>query len=245
METSQPVPITPAVRLDDLIDAITKVHDDPLDRLVDAMLASEHLGEIADHLIGHFVDQARRSGRSWTEIGRSMGVTKQAARKRFLPPEVDTGQDASGGFERFTPRARNAIMAAHNAAVDGRVAEVTPAHLLLGLLDETTSVAVVALDRAGADTAAIRALAEAARPEPVDDPPPVVPYDLASRKVLELTVREALRLGHNYVGTEHLLLALIENDEPDGPLAGSAVDKAAVETEIDHLLAMVGGAMTD
>src|ERR687889_2256750 len=77
--------VTGAVRLDDLIQAITRVHFDPLEQLTDAVLAGEHLGEVADHLIGHFVDQARRSGASWTEIGRSMGVTKQAAQKRFVP----------------------------------------------------------------------------------------------------------------------------------------------------------------
>ena len=42
------------------------------------------LGELADHLIGHFVDQARRAGASWTDIGRAMGVTKQAAQQRFV-----------------------------------------------------------------------------------------------------------------------------------------------------------------
>ena len=72
-----------------------------------------------DDLIGHFVDQARRSGASWTDIGRSMGVTKQAARKRFVPkgPGEANDLDASQGFERFTPRARNVVMAAHEAAV--------------------------------------------------------------------------------------------------------------------------------
>ena len=73
------------VRLDDLIDAIKKVHTDVLEQLSDAVLAADHLGELADHLIGHFVDQARRSGASWTDIGKSMGVSKQAAQKRFVP----------------------------------------------------------------------------------------------------------------------------------------------------------------
>src|SRR5215212_4911628 len=82
---TEPTKLATTVRLDDLISAITKVHDEPLDQLTDAVLAADHLGEVADHLIGHFVDQARRSGASWTEIGRSMGVTKQAARKRFIP----------------------------------------------------------------------------------------------------------------------------------------------------------------
>ena len=77
------------IRLDDLIDAIKKVHTDALEQLTDAVLAADHLGDVADHLIGHFVDQARRSGASWTDIGRSMGVTKQAAQKRFVPKADD------------------------------------------------------------------------------------------------------------------------------------------------------------
>lgn len=75
----EPTPTAYPVRLDELINAIKRVHSDVLDQLSDAVLAAEHLGEIADHLIGHFVDQARRSGASWSDIGKSMGVTKQAA----------------------------------------------------------------------------------------------------------------------------------------------------------------------
>src|SRR6186997_2688115 len=97
---SEPTNVTTSVRLDDLINAITKVHDEPLDGLTDAMLAADHLGDVADHLVGHFVDQARRSGASWTDIGRSMGVSKQAARKKFLPPDPGAPDDleASHGF---------------------------------------------------------------------------------------------------------------------------------------------------
>src|SRR3954470_4923217 len=105
---TQPVRMPDTVRLDDLIAAIQKAHPDALDQLSDAVLAAEHLGEVADHLIGHFVGQARRSGASWTDIGKSMGVTKQAAQKRFVPD-----LDPSQGFSRFTPRARNTVMAAH------------------------------------------------------------------------------------------------------------------------------------
>src|SRR6187397_1547541 len=105
-----PLAATGKVRLDDLIAAIKNVHSDELEQLTDAVLAAEHLGDVADHLVGHFVDQARRSGASWTDIGRSMGVTKQAARKRFVPkgpePAAAFGDtfDASSGFARFTPR---------------------------------------------------------------------------------------------------------------------------------------------
>src|SRR5688572_30485100 len=86
-----PVRMTNPVRLDDLIEAIKKVHTDALDQLSNAVIVADHLGDIADHLIGHFVDQARRSGASWTDIGKSMGVTKQAAQKRFVPKTSGPG----------------------------------------------------------------------------------------------------------------------------------------------------------
>src|ERR1700704_6202569 len=115
---TDPVRMTNPVRLDDLIEAITKVHSDVLEQLSDAVIAADHLGEISDHLIGHFVDQARRSGASWTEIGRSMGVTKQAARKRFVPkvPGEAAEAAASDGFSQFTLRARNVVVSAQDEA---------------------------------------------------------------------------------------------------------------------------------
>src|SRR6187402_2049815 len=97
----------PSVGLDSLIAGIKKVHDDPLDQLSSAVMTAEALGEVADHLIGHFVDQARRAGASWTDIGRSMGVTKQAAQKRFTPRE--SAIDPSQGFGRFTTPARHVV----------------------------------------------------------------------------------------------------------------------------------------
>src|SRR4030095_15248516 len=114
----EPVRMTNPVRLDDLIEAIKKVHSDALDQLSDAVIAAEHLGDVADHLIGHFVDRARRSGASWTEIGRSMGVSKQAAQKRFVPkgPNEPSELDPAQGFSRFTEQARNVVMAAQNEA---------------------------------------------------------------------------------------------------------------------------------
>src|SRR5512143_2387811 len=97
---TEPRPVNPPIRLDDLIHGVNQTDDDALARLSNAVLLADHLGELADHLIGHFVDQARRSGASWTDIGRSMGVTKQAAQKRFVPrtPSEPSELDASQGF---------------------------------------------------------------------------------------------------------------------------------------------------
>lgn len=62
--------------------------------------------------------------------------------------------------------------------------------------------------------------------------PALIPFDAQSRKALELTFREALRLGHNYIGTEHILLALLEVEDGVGVLTGLGVDKARAEENI-------------
>jgi hypothetical protein len=235
--------IPPTVRLDDLIAAIRRVHDDELEQLTSAMVAADHLGELADHLIGHFVDQARRTGASWTDIGRAMGVTKQAARKRFLPKDPDdpTTLDPDDGFSRFTPRARNAVVAAHNEAHTAGHAEILPAHLVLGLLTEPDALAARALSATGTTADAVRQAATDALPPPGRGRSELVPYGPAAKKVLELTFREALRLGHNYIGTEHIVLALLEVEDGNGVLAALGVTKQALE---QHIVAALSGHAT-
>jgi ATP-dependent Clp protease ATP-binding subunit ClpA len=218
------------VRLDELINAIKQVHTNALDQLTDAVLAAEHLGEVADHLIGHFVDQARRSGASWTDIGKSMGVTKQAAQKRFVPRAEATTLDPEQGFDRFTPRARNAVVTAQNAAHESANSEITPGHLLLGVLSDPAALATVLLNRQHIDTEAVRA--SISLPAGDAEPPELIPFSGPARKALELTFREALRLGHNYIGTEHLLLALLELEGDTGPLHSAGVDKERVEADL-------------
>ncbi len=226
----QPTPIAYPVRLDELINAITQVHTDALDQLADAVLAAEHLDEIADHLIGHFVDQARRSGASWTDIGKNMGVTKQAVQKRFVPKAGATTLDPAQGFGRFTPRARGAVAAAQNAAHEAANGEITPDHLLLGLLSDPAALATVLLQLQKIDTEALQAAVKL--PPARAEVPELIPFGGPARKVPGLTFREALRLGHNYIGTEHLLLALLELEGGTGPLHRSGVDKTRVQTDL-------------
>jgi ATP-dependent Clp protease ATP-binding subunit ClpA len=230
----EPSQITNPVRLDDLITAIKNVHEDPLEQLIDAVLAADALGEVADHLIGHFVDQARRSGASWTDIGKSMGVTKQAAQKRFVPKAGAEPIDPSEGFNRFTPRARNVVVESQNKAHAAHNQEIGPEHLLLALFVDPDSVATRLLVGQGVDEAA--AAAVATLPPGGDESPALIPFSGAARKVLELTFREALRLGHNYIGTEHILLALLEAEAGDGPLHTLGVDKQRTEDEIVAVL---------
>jgi hypothetical protein len=235
-----PVRMSNPVRLDDLIEAIKNVHTDTLDQLSDAVLAADHLGEVADHLIGHFVDQARRSGASWTEIGKSMGVTKQAAQKRFVPKasgpdavDLDPGQ----GFSRFTERARNVVMAAQNEARTAGNDRISPVHLVLGLLDEPEALAARAVVAQNVPLDTLRQAVTATLPPAADPVPDLIPFDPQARKALELTFREALRMGHNYIGTEHILLALLELEDGAGTLAGAGLDKAAAEATITAAIA--------
>jgi hypothetical protein len=229
---ADPLRMSHTVRLDDLIDAITKVHTDALDQLTDAVLAADHLGEVADHLIGHFVDRARRSGASWSDIGRSMGVTKQAAQKRFVPKGEPVDLDPSQGFSRFTQRARNVVMAAQNEARAAGNATISPAHLVLGLLHEPEAFAAKVIAGQGVSLDTVRATATATLPAPAGDLPELIPFDAQAQKALELTFRQALRLGHNYIGTEHILLALLDLEDGTGVLAGLGVDRERAEADV-------------
>ena len=222
------------VPLDNLIAYVRALHPDggPLDNVSDAMVVSSQLDEQSDALIGHFVDQARRSGASWSQIGSSMGVSKQAAQKRFVPREggglLPEGQQI---FSRFTQRARNALAAA------GRVAGAEPvdaAQLAAGLLAEPEGLAAKVIQRAGltgeqvvtavgagpaaagedADAAALRGLS----------------FGADGKAALKGALKAALRYGHNYIGTEHLLLGvLFAGGATAQALASLGLDGQAVE----------------
>jgi hypothetical protein len=212
----------PPVRLDELIAYVRSQDGTALDHVSAAVRISEHLGELADHLIGHFVDQARRTGASWTEIGQSMGVTKQAAQKRFVPRDTDWQNMLAEAFRahpfsRFTLRARRAVTAAEEEARALRHDQMGPGHLALGLLHEPEGLAARAIGELGVTPEAARqALMAALPPAGADEPADKIPFTPRARKVLELTLREALLLGHNYIGTEHLLLAVLDDEEGSG-----------------------------
>jgi hypothetical protein len=215
--------------LDDLIAAITKNQpDDALARVSAAVVMGDHLGELADHLIGHFVDQARRSGASWTEIGGSMGVSKQAVQKRFVgKPDLDPSQ----GFSRFSTTARKVVVASMTQAKGMGHPEIHAEHLLVSLLDVPDSVGARVLQAQGVEPDALRhAVIAALPPANVEVPEAVLaPFDARARKVLELTFREALRWQQDGVGTGHILLALLEEEPEGGVLAGLGVTKESVD----------------
>ncbi len=163
-----------------------------------------------------------------------MGVTKQAAQKRFVPkgPGEPSELDPSSGFSRFNDHARHAVVASQNAAHDARNDRITSAHLVLGLLSQPDSAAARVLAAHGLSLDRVRQEATATLPEPAADLPALTPFDPGAKKALELTFREALRLGDSEIGTEHILLALLELEDGTGVLAGLGLDKAAVEATV-------------
>lgn len=211
--------------LDELISQVKdrRPEGTTLDHLSEAAAIADHLGELADHLVGHFVDEARRAGASWTTIGQGMGVTKQAVQKRFVAGDTS--------MERFTNRAKVVVLKAQNEARDRGHRELTSLHLVLGLVTEWEGLAGRAIEAAGVTRGALTHAAEAALPATGEPSAYHVPFSAGLKKVLELAAREALRLGHDYVGTEHLLLGLLEaRDEPTFEvLTGLRVSKAGVE----------------
>ena len=211
------------MRLDDLIQYVKTRNpgSDALAQLSDAVILAEQLDEMADHLIGHFVDQARRSGESWTGIGRSMGVSKQAAQKRF----------SETGMDRFTDRAKIVILKAQNEARNRGHEQVTTVHLVLGLLSEWEGVAGKAIEAAGGSKEAVTEAAIQNLPAPGEPIHYHVPFSQGMKKVRDQIVAEAVRLGHNYVGTEHILLGLLRAPDEPGARLLTALGVTAEGTE--------------
>jgi hypothetical protein len=230
------------ISLDALISHVVAQHPDgdPLQHLAAAVETSAHLGEVADHLIGHFVDQARNAGASWTDIGAHMGVTKQAVQKRFVPRESEDIDFPSGGrLSRFTLRARNTVKAAKQQAAALGHSHVANLHLLLGLLSDPDGLAAKAVVASGASIDDVQSAALAQLTPSRRRSPRGINFGRDTKKTLELSLREALRLGHNYIGTEHLLLGMLRNtgDPAVDVLTGFGVSHDGVETSVRTMLA--------
>ena len=206
------------VPLDYLIAYVKTLHPDggPLENVADAFAVSARLDEQSDALIGYFVDQARRSGASWSQIGGAMGVTKQAAQKRFVPSKAaDLMEGNPQPFSQFTPRAARAMVAA------GQLAAPEPlgaCHLAAALLSDPEGLAAKAIAAAGLTSEQVYA-ALGAGPAPLVETPDSaglleLSFDQSAKEALKGALKSALRLSHNYIGTEHLLTGVLATDGP-------------------------------
>jgi ATP-dependent Clp protease ATP-binding subunit ClpA len=128
-------------------------------------------------------------------------------------------------FERFTDRARQTVVFAQDEARRLGHNHIGTEHLLLGLLQEGDGLASQSLGRLGISLADVRADVLQIVGQGTDTPSGHIPFTPRSKKVLELSLREALEFGHNYIGTEHILLGLVR--EGDGVAAQVLVDRGA------------------
>ena len=192
---------------DDLVDVVHDRRPDgaPLERLKAATEVADELGTRSDELLGHFVDAARDAGCSWADIGRQFGVSKQAAQQRFAGRRRALALPLP---RRFVGPARRVAALGEEEAHRLGHGHVGTEHLLLGLLLEHEGLAARALDALGVslDDVRARVLEKVA---PGEEPRlRRLPFTPRAKRVLELALAEAAALGHDYIGTEHILLAL-------------------------------------
>lgn len=223
-----------APTLDELIKNVEGASQDDLLQLEAAAAKARELGELGDSLLNHFVDRSRRSGHTWAEIGEHLGVTRQAAQKRFV--------DSAGSsitMERFTMRARRALDSAVDAALGFDHSYVGTEHLLLGLFDDPEALAAKVLATLGMkrDHVAANIASSVGRgPSPAAGRPPFTPR---AAKVLEEAINASVDLGHNYQGTEHILLGLYRGQDGLAKqiLERDGVTRDKVLAEVVRLLA--------
>jgi hypothetical protein len=194
-----------AVSVAELVEAVRQqAPGGPLDRVETALTVSEELAWCADELIGQFVEEARRAGCSWTEIGHRIGVSKQAARQRFTDPRRRAPQAWSC---RLSAPCGGCLEAARREAAADGAAEVGTHHQLIGLFRE--GVAAVVLEELGVRADAVRAAARELFPPGGGLPGGRAPQESAeAREAIQRAAAMAQQAGRGDVGTEHLLAAL-------------------------------------
>jgi uncharacterized protein YdbL (DUF1318 family) len=215
-----------------LMDLITELdaenpEADALSRVSAAQRRAHSLADLGEQLVGHYVEVAKADGASWSQIGEAIGVSKQAAQQRWVPSV----------YERFTNRARHVVVLAQEQARTLKHDRIGTEHLLLGLLGEPDGLAMRVLGELAGSADAVRAAVAAV---PGDSAvPQKIPFTPDGKEALGGAARAAADLGHNFVGTEHLLLGLL--DVPDSRaaavLAELGVTRAEVAGRVSQFLA--------
>jgi hypothetical protein len=196
---------------------------EPLEVLASAARRQQELADLGEKLLDHFVQEARTAGCSWSQIGTALGVTRQAAQQRHstlrsLIGKLRGGVEAvmEGAFSRFSDRARLVVVLAQDEARRLGHNYIGTEHLLLGLLVEGEGIGARALQGAGITLDTARAGVEEIVGCGQETPGGHLPFVSRAKKVLELALRESLRLNHNHIGTEHILLGLLREGEGAG-----------------------------
>jgi Clp amino terminal domain, pathogenicity island component len=198
------------ITLDALINEVRDGFDasPPLDRLTRAVDLAGRVCELGESLIGFYVDDARRAGATWSEIGERLGVSRQAVQKRFIPREKTPGR--RGFWDRATDELRSAVERARHQAQARRKTYLGTEHLLLGIIDNPKDHASRALASCGADPAFLRGAIDGRIGTITDEPlPDDTPFTQLALSALEHALRESLRANGSSIETIHMVLGLI------------------------------------
>ncbi|MDX6236501.1 MAG: hypothetical protein QOG10_1316 [Kribbellaceae bacterium] len=227
--------MTPGPNLQELIDTIRRDtgSDDVLEQLATASSTIGELTSTSDAALGYFVDRARGAGKSWVEISAVLGVSKQAAHKRFA-----VSWTTRPAFEHYTKRTQRVVEAASGIALGRNHAYVGTEHLLLAFYTEPEALATKLLVARGITEETVDAAVTAVIPRgatPYEGGPPLT--DRAAH-VLQGGAAEALQLGHNYIGTEHILLSFYRDSGSVATkvLQGLGLEEPAARAAVEALL---------
>lgn len=179
-----------------------------LDRLTRAVDLSGQVSELGENLVGFYVDEARRSGATWSEIGERLGVSRQAVQKRFIPSAES--KDRAGFWDRASTELRSAVEAARRQAQARRKTYLGTEHLLLGIIEQPKDHASRVLAACGADPVTLRGAIDGRIGTVTDEPlPDETPFTQLALSSLQHALREALRANASSIDTIHLALGLI------------------------------------
>jgi ATP-dependent Clp protease ATP-binding subunit ClpA len=169
------------------------------------------IGQVGDHLVSHFIDEARGAGQSWAAIGERLGISRQAVQKRYAAVGGAEGKLPTV-FEKMVNPGRRAIVVAQREAIRRRSGYIGTEHLLLGIVAEPECAGARTLAACGSGPSVVTAAVNGRIGVPGADPEHGaghVPFTGKGKSVLEHAVRESVRLGHDFVGTAHLALACV------------------------------------
>jgi prophage maintenance system killer protein len=189
-----------------------------VNQLLDSIAAGPSAEDVTKHRVARVGDQLRarlrplHTGRP--RVGRETKLDVGGLSEFELKAHRRTTKGRRGAmFEKFTDRARRATVLAQEEARLFNHHYIGTEHILLGLLRDGEGVAAKALESLGVTTEAVRAQVEEIVGRGDHSPPGHIPFTPRAKKVLEISLRESIHLGTNYIGTEHILLGLIREGE--------------------------------
>jgi len=225
-----------------------------------ALRAIAALRRNLDTLEAEHVDAALQARCSWRQIAEALGVSRQAAHRKHTARLAEAAQaraqSVSGNRLVIIAAARVAVVMARQEAAAAQSPNVGTEHLLAGLVRQRDGAAAEALTTLGVTLDKVRHCAQASidrargepetadhsvvgtTPNPNPKPKPKLPFSRRGREVLEQALREAVRLGNDHLGVEHLLLALMRDSQSRAVecLERLRVTPAMVEAELQRLV---------